>query len=155
MTRGIRKPLPQAAAHLPSPNCPDAKTSGWRRYVQVARLKASRPYDGGLFSTPTPVRCTGVVFILKTRGMDMPQKLKFDTSDFTPPRSLKDALQRSALELDCLLIWMRNKARFHEAMDYRVLDAANLAVNMVEDKLTEMQNLIPEIERRVSGADLA
>lgn len=85
----------------------------------------------------------------------MPRKLKFDTSNFTPPTSLKDAMQRSALELECLLVWMRNEARFHDALDPRVLDVASLAVEMFEDKLSEMRALLPEIERRVSGADLA
>jgi hypothetical protein len=39
---------------LPRPNGPDASTSGWRRYVQAAKLKALRPNLSGFLSTPTP-----------------------------------------------------------------------------------------------------
>jgi len=35
---------------------PGAFASGWRRHVQAAKLKASRPCLCGFFSTPAPVR---------------------------------------------------------------------------------------------------
>ena len=52
--------------HLPSPNCPDVdqRRGGGRRYVQAARLKASRPSSSGCLNTPTPTRRVGVVFFL-------------------------------------------------------------------------------------------
>ena len=42
--------------HLPSSKSPDAVASGWRRHVQVARLKALRPTLAGFLNTPTPAR---------------------------------------------------------------------------------------------------
>ena len=80
--------------------------------------------------------------------MEMPQ------IDFTPPHSLKDALQRFSLELECLMVWMRNEAQHHDNLDHAVLDAACLVSHVLEDSHAEIQRLIPQIERRVMGADL-
>ena len=87
--------------------------------------------------------------------MEMPQTLKFDTRDFTPPHSLKDALQRFSLELDCLLVWLRNEARYHDNRDHAVLDVACHAAHVLEDSYKETEALIRELEKRVSGADLS
>ena len=75
--------------------------------------------------------------------------------DFHPPRSLKESLERFALELHCMMVWIRNEARLHDAMDYSVLETACLISNLLSDSHDETERLIPEIERRVSGADLA
>jgi len=75
--------------------------------------------------------------------------------DFKPPYSLKDGMQRFALELNCMMVWLRNEARFHDAKDYSVLETASLISDMLEDSQREAEALIPEIERRVTGSDLA
>ena len=87
--------------------------------------------------------------------MEMPQKVKFKTIDFKPPQSLKEALQRFSLELECLMIWMRNEAHYHDNFDHAVLDAAYLVSQALEDSHKEATRLIPQIERRVTGADLS
>lgn len=74
--------------------------------------------------------------------------------DFTPPHSLKDALQRFSLELECLMVWMRNEAQHHDNFDHAVLDAACLVSQVLADSHKEAEQLIPQIERRVTGADL-
>jgi len=87
--------------------------------------------------------------------MEMPQKVKFKTIDFKPPQSLKEALQRFSIELECLMIWMRNEAHYHDNFDHAVLDAACLVSQVLEDSHKEATRLIPQIERRVTGADLS
>jgi len=87
--------------------------------------------------------------------MIMPRHNTRTTIDFAPPRSLRDALQRASLELNCLMVWMRNGAQYHDNLDETVLDNAFLAKQMLEDALSEVNTLLPEIERRVTGADLA
>jgi len=74
--------------------------------------------------------------------------------DFSPPHSMKEAMQRFSLELHCLLVWMRNEARFHDAMDHKVLETAHLIVNLLDDSLQQAEPLLHDIERRVAGADL-
>lgn len=81
--------------------------------------------------------------------MEMPQY------DFKPPHSLQDGMQRFALELNCMMVWLRNEARFHDAMDYSVLETAFLISTLLEESHRETEALIPEIEKRVTGADLA
>ena len=73
--------------------------------------------------------------------------------DFKPPYSLKEGMQRFALELNCMMVWLRNEARYHDAMDKTVLDTASLISNMLDDSHREAEKLIPEIERRVAGVD--
>ena len=85
----------------------------------------------------------------------MPEKIKFKTIDFKPPQSLKEALQRFSLELECLMIWMRNEARYHDNFDHTVLDAAHLVSQILQDSHKEAALLIPQIERRVTGANLS
>ena len=75
----------------------------------------------------------------------MPQK------DFTPPHSLTEALQRLSLELNGLMVRLRNEARYHDNFDHGVLDAANLAVDVLEDAHAEATTLTRAIERRVLG----
>jgi hypothetical protein len=74
---------------------------------------------------------------------------------FHPPRSLKESLQRFSLELDCMMVWLRNEARYHDAMNYAVLDNAHLIASLLADSLQEAETLIPELERRITGVDLA
>ena len=81
--------------------------------------------------------------------MEMPQ------DDFKPPHSLKDGMQRFALELNGMLVWLRNEARYHDAMDQSVLQTAHLLADLLADSHEEAEALIPEIEKRVTGADLA
>jgi hypothetical protein len=33
--------------------------------------------------------------------------------DFKPPKSLAESLQRFTLELNSMMVWLRNEARFH------------------------------------------
>jgi len=75
--------------------------------------------------------------------------------DFKPPHSLKDGLQRFSLELNCMMVWLRNEARFHDAMDHSVLETAHLLADLLADSHEETEKLIPEIEKRVTGGDLA
>ena len=81
--------------------------------------------------------------------MEMPQ------SDFKPPHSLKDGVQRFSVELNCMMTWLRNEARFHDAMDYSVLETAQLIADLLAQSHEETERLIPEIEKRVTGADVA
>ena len=73
-------------------------------------------------------------------------------NDFKPPYSLKESLQRFMLELNCLMVWMRNEARYHDAMDPSVVDTVQLVVNVLDDTLKEAQQLAPKIEARATGA---
>ena len=75
--------------------------------------------------------------------------------DFKPPHSLAESLQRFTLELNCMMVWLRNEARYHDAMDQTVLDTASLISDMLEDSHREAEKLIPEIEKRVTVADLS
>ncbi|MFM8606954.1 MAG: hypothetical protein ACKOBC_03190 [Hyphomicrobiales bacterium] len=75
--------------------------------------------------------------------------------DFKPPQSLKESLQRFTLELNCMMVWLRNEARFHDAMDYSVLETASLISDLLHESVNETEALLPDIERRVMGADLA
>ena len=80
------------------------------------------------------------------RGRTMPQ------SDFKPPQSLQDALQRFSLELNCVMVRLRDEARFHDNADHAVLDAAHLLLNILEDTNKEAQELTHQLEQRVSSA---
>jgi len=75
-------------------------------------------------------------------------------NDFKPPVSNKESLQRFSLELNCLMVLLRNEAQFHDAMDPTVLDIAQLVASILADSLKETEQLIPMIEARVTGADM-
>jgi len=71
--------------------------------------------------------------------------------DFKPPRSLKDAFQRFSLELNCMMVWLRDEARFHDNYDHAVLDAASLLCSTLEDAHAEAVRLTEDLEKRVVG----
>ena len=71
--------------------------------------------------------------------------------DFEPPRSLKDAFQRFALELTCMMVWLRDEASFHDNHDHTVLDAASLLCSTLEDAHEEAVRLTERLERRLVG----
>ena len=145
MTRGLTSP-PRAAVHLPLPNCPDANTSGWRRYVQAAQAKSAAANSWWHVNTPAPARfCAGAILSERERGMEMPQL------DFKKPLSLKEALQRFSLELDCVMVRLRDEADFHDDADRSVLDAANLFLDVLDDTSKEAKALTQRLDRRITN----
>ena len=70
-------------------------------------------------------------------------------NDFKPPRSLKEAFQRFCLELNCMMVWLRNEAEFHDNQDESVLDTATLFCATIEDTHKEAPMLAGKLERRV------
>jgi len=79
--------------------------------------------------------------------------MKMPRCDFKPPQSLTESLQRFTLELNCMTVWLRNEARYHDAMDQTILDTALLISDKLDDSHREAEKLIPEIDRRVEGVD--
>ena len=73
-------------------------------------------------------------------------------SDFKPPQSLRDALQRFSLELNCVMVRLRDEAHFHDNADHTVLDAAYLLLNVLNDTSTEAEALTRQLEKRISNA---
>ena len=71
--------------------------------------------------------------------------------DFETPHSLKDAFQRFALELTCMMVWLRDEAAFHDNHDHAVLDAASLLCSTLEDAHEEAVRLTERLERRLVG----
>jgi hypothetical protein len=147
MARGIRTPLLRSAAHLPISNCPAAKASGWRRYVQAAKLKALRPNLSGCSNTPAPARsCAGAILIDEKRGMEMPRY------NFKEPMTFLNALEQFSLALECAMVALRNEAAFHDSGDETVLNAAHLFCSLLEDHYAECVTLTNALEQRVIGA---
>jgi hypothetical protein len=71
--------------------------------------------------------------------------------DFKPPLSLQDALQRFSLELNCVMVRLRDEAHFHDNADHAVLDAAYLLLNVLDDTSTEAEALTRQLEKRISS----
>jgi len=70
-------------------------------------------------------------------------------NDFKPPHSLKEAFQRFCLELNCMMVWLRDEAQFHNNQDQSVLDTASLFCSTIEDTHKEATALTEKLERRV------
>jgi hypothetical protein len=118
--------------------------SGWRRYVQAAKLKASRPNFSG-FSAPRHQRVVALApFSLKRKGgMEMP------SYDFKQPASFLNALEQFSLALECVMAELRNEAMFHDNGDHAMVNAAHQFCEILEDRHAEALTLADALERRV------
>jgi hypothetical protein len=97
------------------------------------------------FSAPRHQRIRAGAILTKRKGNGMP------SYDFKKPMNFLNALEQFSLALECVMVALRNEAKFHDSGDESVLNAANMYCSLLEDRHSESVALTNALEKRVLG----
>jgi len=77
--------------------------------------------------------------------------MKMPQIDFSKPQTFLNTLETFALALNCVMIALRNEAKFNDEINEATVEGTNIFASMLEDARTETLQIGNQFERTILG----